>query len=558
MDSEHLLRVASNFTSAALVPLVLGLSLDIYLVSRVITDDVAISLMAAGGLFVLLIGLWFVSRTCGTMGAAVDHMRDNVHYVNFILVMLTSACSACAQPVAPSAASSPAASALAPASDTLAGDRSQASSEPNYGLPAIEIVGFQFLLNRANRYFGSNRDDYRVTAGSIRRNLRSGWGTDRDPFETNQLGHPYQGAMYYGFARSANLDYWQSLGYSFAGSALWEIAGERTRPSRNDQIATGIGGTFLGEALFRMSSLVLEQGGGLSPFWRDVVATAIAPSAGLNRLAFGERYGRVFSSRDAAYFSRFELGYSNSVKRSLGTSTVDFKRNEAQVGFSIDYGLPGSAGYEYTRPFDYFNFQATASSANGVENVMTHGLLLGKSYAAGQNYRGVWGLYGSYDYIAPQTFRISSTALSIGSTAQWWLSESLSLQGTAMAGLGYAAVGTTRGAVGERDYNYGVAPQALVALRLTYGSRASLDLAVREYFVSNVASGTTGGHDNIIRGDASFTYRIAKQRALTIRLLGNRRDAKFANPGTQRQTQVAVGIFYTVLGQDRFGAIDWR
>lgn len=60
MDSEHLLRVASNFTSAALVPLVLGLSLDIYLVSRVITDDVAISLMAAGGLFVLLIGLWFV------------------------------------------------------------------------------------------------------------------------------------------------------------------------------------------------------------------------------------------------------------------------------------------------------------------------------------------------------------------------------------------------------------------------------------------------------------------------------------------------------------------
>jgi translation initiation factor RLI1 len=58
--SEHLLRVASNFTSAALVPLVLGLSMDIYLVSRVITNDVAISLMAAGGLFVLLIGLWFV------------------------------------------------------------------------------------------------------------------------------------------------------------------------------------------------------------------------------------------------------------------------------------------------------------------------------------------------------------------------------------------------------------------------------------------------------------------------------------------------------------------
>jgi hypothetical protein len=30
------------------------------------------------------------------------------------------------------------------------------------------------------------------------------------------------------------------------------------------------------------------------------------------------------------------------------------------------------------------------------------------------------------------------------------------------------------------------------------------------------------------------------------------------NPGTQRQTQVTVGIFYTLLGQDRFGTVDWR
>jgi hypothetical protein len=425
-------------------------------------------------------------------------------------------------------------------------------------LPAIEIAGFELLLNRANRYLGSERDDYRVTAGSIRRNLRSGWGTDQDPFETNQLGHPYQGAMYHGFARSAGLDYWHSLGYTFAGSALWEIAGERTRPSRNDQVASGIGGTFLGEALFRMSSLVLERGGGLPRFWREAAATAIDPAAGFNRLVFGERGGRVFSSHDATYFSRLQLGYSGSVKRDTGSSTTDFKRNEAQVDFSIDYGLPGTPGYEYTRPFDYFNFRTTASSANGIENVMTRGLLVGMSYQAGPAYRGVWGLYGSYDYIAPQTFRVSSTALSIGSTAQWWLGQTLSLQGTAMAGLGYAAVGTTRGAMTERDYNYGVAPQALLDLRLTHADTASIDLALREYFVSSVASGTNGGHDNILRADASFTYRIAKQHALTLKVVGNRRDARFANPGTQRQSQVTVGIFYTLLGQDRFGVVDWR
>ena len=114
------------------------------------------------------------------------------------------------------------------------------------------------------------------------------------------------------------------------------------------------------------------------------------------------------------------------------------------------------------------------------------------------------------------------------------------------------------GAMTERDYNYGVAPQALLDLRLTHADKASIDLALREYFVSSVASGTNGGHDNIVRADASFTYRIAKQHALTFKVVGNRRDARFANPGTQRQSQVTVGIFYTLLGQDRFGVVDWR
>lgn len=100
-------------------------------------------------------------------------------------------------------------------------------------------------------------------------------------------------------------------------------------------------------------------------------------------------------------------------------SGADFRRNEAQADFSIDYSLPGRRGYDYTRPFDYFNFATTLSSANGIENVLTRGLLVGKSYEAGPSYRGVWGICGSYDDIAPQTFRVSSTALSIGSTAQW-------------------------------------------------------------------------------------------------------------------------------------------
>ena len=429
----------------------------------------------------------------------------------------------------------------------------------DYATPALEIVGFDFLLNRFNRYFGSEREDYAVNLSTIRRNLRSSWSSDRDPFNINQLGHPYQGSMYHGFARSAGFNYWESAGYAFAGSGFWEIFGERTHPSANDQVATGIGGTFLGEALFRMSNLVLEQGGGLPRTWRELAAAAISPSTGFNRLAFGNRYGAIFSSHDAAYYSRLGLGYSHNIREETGVTTGQFKANEAQVDFSLDYGLPGAKGYEYTRPFDYFNFQVTASSANGFENVLTRGLLIGKSYEAGPDYRGVWGLYGSYDYISPQTFRVSTTALSLGTTGHWWMTRDLSLEGTGMVGVGYTAVGTAHGdASTDRNYNYGVTPQALLALRLTHSDKAALDITGREYFVSNVASGTSGGHDNIVRLDAALTVRLRGQHAVSLRYLGNRRDASFAGAPNGRQERNSIALFYTLLGQDRFGNVDWR
>ena len=110
----------------------------------------------------------------------------------------------------------------------------QVEANKSYAIPAAEIVGFQFLLNRIDRsIYGA---DYAVTAGTIQRNLRHSWVVDNDPFKVNQLGHPYQGSIYHGFARSAGLGFWESMGYTFAGSMIWEIAGEDTLPSKNDQI----------------------------------------------------------------------------------------------------------------------------------------------------------------------------------------------------------------------------------------------------------------------------------------------------------------------------------
>lgn len=89
----------------------------------------------------------------------------------------------------------------------------------SYAIPALEIFGFDFLLNRFNRRF-IDGNDYDTSFSSIKRNVRSSWRTDNDPFKINQLGHPYQGSMYHGFARSAGLNYWESLGYNLCRQRL--------------------------------------------------------------------------------------------------------------------------------------------------------------------------------------------------------------------------------------------------------------------------------------------------------------------------------------------------
>jgi hypothetical protein len=425
-------------------------------------------------------------------------------------------------------------------------------TERSYLIPALEIIGFDVLLNLFDRvYFGCC--DYDVDLSSIKRNLHRSWDEDTDEFTVNQLGHPYQGSIYHGFARASGLNYWQGLAYTFVGSIFWEIAGETTRPSKNDQISTGIGGSFLGEALFRISNLWLERETG-SPFWREVVAAAISPPVGFNRLAFGQRFDGIFPSKDPEYYSRMHLGVVSATQdRRGGSGEID--RHEGIVDVALDYGLPGKPGYTYNRPFDYFSFQAAASTAIGFESLSTHGLLLGKGYDLGNSYRGIWGLYGSYSYMAPQIFRLASTAFSLGTTGQWRITDSMAVQGTGLLGVGYATVSTIGGISDERANQYGIAPQALLSLRLILGERASIDLTAREFFVADL-SGSGVRHDNVIRTDASLTWRIHRQHAVSIRYQLSRRDFDFRDVGNRIQDRGTIGIFYTLLGRDRFGTGD--
>ena len=438
----------------------------------------------------------------------------------------------------------------------------------SHWIPAVEILGFEALLNVYGRIvypddvdpdYSEGHKVYSVTPSTAWRHLTKGpWGFDGDSFQVNQIQHPYQGAVYQGFARSAGLGFWESAAYTFLGSFVWEVAGETTKPSINDQVASGIGGSLLGEPLFRLSSLVLEDGGDNPGFWRELGAAVLSPPAGFNRHAFGDRFKGVFPSHSPATFTRVRLGWTLTEHATGLGADNNVIRNEGTLDYYLAYGLPGKDGYTYDRPFDYFDFQFTAvSSRNVFENIMTRGLLYGKKYEAGDDYRGVWGLYGSFDYISPQVFRVSSTTLSLGTTGQWWLTRAVALQGSAFGGIGYGAAGTVH-STELRDYHYGGVGQGLLAARLIFGDKAMFDMTAREYYISGLGSTQTDGSERIFRGNASLTVSVYKRHGLGIQYIMSRRDASSPGiPGTH-QTVGSWSIAYNFLGDSRFGAVEWR
>jgi hypothetical protein len=229
------------------------------------------------------------------------------------------------------------------------------------------------------------------------------------------------------------------------------------------------------------------------------------------------------------------------------------------------YGLPGKAGYAYTRPLDYFDFQLSVltNSSNPIESVMIRGLLKGAKTAETGNSRGIWGLYGTYDYISPFLFRVSTTAASLGTTRQYWIVPGLALQGSMLGGVGYGAAGSTTVIPSTptnaeiRDYHFGVTPQALVALRFIVGDRAMLDMAGREYYVSGLGSDDVHGSETIFRGNFGVNARIIGGHTLGVRFVQSTRDARYGKLPGKRFSEGTVTVAYSFLGAEQFGAVKW-
>lgn len=377
-------------------------------------------------------------------------------------------------------------------------------------IPAAESAAVTLVMMGWNRWVGE-APWADISGDSIARNARSSWVLDDDQFWINQFGHPYQGMWSMTAARSAGLGFWGSAPYTFASSLVWEIVGETEPPSINDQITTPVGGIVLGEVLFRLAGLL--RGDGRSP-WRDLGASLLAPMDGINRGLLGDR-------GDEADEPRAWTLSAGPVTARLAWDAEGPPpgwETSPEVAFRMVHGLAWHPAFRFERPFDHFELEAAyAGRSNPDATLILRGLLAGASYGDPAGWRGVYGLYGSFDLDTPGVFRVSTSALGLGTSGGRLLADDVLLEGTAIvSGILIGGAGQApRDAEGRgRDYRLGPGGQSVLEVQLTAADRAAVRVGLRNYLL--FGAGEIGGDELIGAGEAAVVLRVAGEHGVGV------------------------------------------
>ncbi|MBM7114784.1 DUF3943 domain-containing protein [Archangium primigenium] len=353
---------------------------------------------------------------------------------------------------------------------------------------------------------------------------RAGWTFDVDNFVVNQFAHPYHGSVAFAAARSSGVPFWQSGVYTFVSSLMWEYFAENEAPAINDQITTTLGGIFLGEVLHRTYRVVIPEGGGRVSPLRRLTGVLLSPASALNDWIFG---GEVSPGDiDAAPPLYFTLTPGLSLTTRLRERTENGPRllvdqgAQVTIGGELTYGAVGDPLWRYHRPFSYFDASASVTFPGTIMgDIYIRGLVVGSQYGgATSRLRGLWGLFGLYDFGANNIVQVSSVGVGLGTTLQWNLGRRVYLQGTAIvAGLGFAAAGSL-GLESKlvRDYHIGPGVAGVLEARLVRPGLGMLRLRAREWQVN-------GGVYTEPRGFEAITYvtwdaRVSVGRHLAVGL----------------------------------------
>ncbi|RYY37934.1 MAG: DUF3943 domain-containing protein [Sphingobacteriaceae bacterium] len=291
-------------------------------------------------------------------------------------------------------------------------------TKKRFAWAAGELVFTELLPWSYNR-FVRKAEFAKVNFKSIGNNLKpSAWEWDDNNFKTNQFAHPYHGNLYYSAFRTNGYNFWQSAPAAFAGSFLWEIAGETHRPAPNDFINTSLGGIALGEMTYRVSrKIVNNRATGVKRQMQEVLGMIVNPLSGLNRITRGE-WGRVHGAVDTA---NNLTAYLNIGMRHFDIKTLqENTRGNQELYFRLR--LIYGDKYEVSNtPFNSFYAQIEAGSGDStyLNTVQVTGALKTWKMREDSNRVHLYTITMNYDFIKNNAFQYGGQSFTFTLMSNW-------------------------------------------------------------------------------------------------------------------------------------------
>jgi len=369
----------------------------------------------------------------------------------------------------------------------------------NYLWPVVGVVGIN-LVSWGIPYAAGSAF-VQVEPSMWAANFRTGPQWDDGEFEINQLGHPYMGALYFSAARSNGLTFWESAPYTFVGSWMWEYFLEHEQPSTNDFLTTTLGGTFLGEALYRLSNAILDDStSGSERLLRELGALAVNPMNGIERLLSGRTWASGPSGKPTPLLVNLRLGVDG-----LGLSEGTGWGTTFRTRVRFEYGDPYAAS-KLTTPFEVFHLALHVGASKSIlgQGLDGTGVLLGHRFSTGQTQKNLLAWVMSFRYSTNGTRKVRTRESAgvyqlgeIGTGPSWFARFGLGAGFSVHSELDALAVPS--GAVtspyakfeANRSYNYGLGGALNLELSLRH-ERLGRVYARGEQHLYHVVDGARG------------------------------------------------------------------
>ena len=330
-----------------------------------------------------------------------------------------------------------------------------------FGIAMVDI-GLSWLIPWAFNYYVRDAEFAHVGFDSWWENLTNPWQWDDNQFKTNMFGHPYQGHMYFTSGRANGYNFWASSGFAAFGAWGWEIFGETHPPAINDLYSTTLGGIAMGEATYRLATLLTDNTAtGAGRTWREIGSFVINPVYEFNRLMRGETGIRWENPPDRVpdRFAVVLTGGAQSVVTELPPEDLD-ETAQATATLDILYGDP--LNDKFAKPFSVFTAKVDLATRNDnlFQQLSYEGTLTGRHLGptaeeGGDGNKGFLILSDRFQYLTNVAFEYGGMTLVGQVGKEWQLGGPWSL--LAHGGPGFVMFGATPSSmlIGEgRDYDF--------------------------------------------------------------------------------------------------------